>query len=50
MTADLFREWFIGCFHHEVDDLRNTHIRIQFVLDNSPAHPIELKYVDPDIT
>ena len=50
MTADLFREWFIGCFLHEIDDLHNGHIRIQFVLDNTPAHPIELEHVDPDIT
>ena len=50
MTAELFREWFIGCFLHEIDDLRNGHIRIQFVLDNTSAHPIELEHVDPDIT
>jgi len=50
LTAKLFKEWFIGCFIHEIDDLRNGHIRIQFVLDNTPAHPIELQHVDPDIT
>ena len=37
-------------FMSEVDDLRNDHIRIQFVLDNWSAHPIELEFVDPDIT
>ena len=39
MTAKLFKEWFIGCFIHEIDDLRNGHIRIQFVLDNTPYPP-----------
>ena len=50
MTGDIFREWFLNCFMIEVDAFRNDHIRIQFVLDNCSAHPIDLEFMDPDIT
>ena len=40
----------MNCFMIEVDDLHNNEIRIQFVLDNCSAHPIELEFMDPDIT
>ena len=49
MTAELFKEWFIDCFLHEIDDSCDNHIRIQFILDNSSAHSIELQIMDPDI-
>ena len=50
MTEDVYRKWFLSCFLHEVNDLRDNHIRIQFILDNSTGHKIELESMDPDVS
>ena len=49
MTGDLFREWYLEDFLHEIDELRAGPIRIQFLIDNCSAHPISLDDLDPDV-
>ena len=50
MTADLFREWFLGSFLQEIDPICDPDMRIQFLLDNCSAHPTDLEMMDPQVT
>ena len=47
MTEDIFREWYLDDFLHELWALHLGPLRIQFLLDNCSAHPKDLGDLDP---
>ena len=50
MTGEIFRNWFITCFLHEISPLIDPDMDIQFLLDNCTAHPISLDDLDPYVS
>ena len=38
MTKEIFQDWFINCFLHEIGDIINETMPIQFLIDNCSAH------------
>ena len=50
-TKDTFQECFTNCFLHEIGEIRDEHVPIQFLIDNCSAHNAEILTIqDPDVT
>ncbi|XP_045141989.1 activating transcription factor 7-interacting protein 2 [Echinops telfairi] len=53
MTQDLFEDWFFNCFIPQVKDycmLKGIPFKVLLLLVNTPAHPLQLHNLHPDIT
>ena len=50
MTKDIFRDWFINCFLHEVQPILDPDMQIQFLMDNCSSHnDVQLNDLDPQV-
>ena len=51
MTSMIFKDWFLNSFLHEIGEIIDPHMPIQFLIDNCSAHNDEtLAIQDPNVT
>ena len=50
MTSEIFNDWYLNCFLHEIGDIIDETMPIQFLMDNCSAHNDKLLQIQRPTT